>query len=100
MLMQFKLLQGRHADSNRSYKPGDVVESNRDLGRRFGEDKFRRLHENEVTAARIQQQEKQVSDLTKKSVKELQQMAADLELEVSAAKNSKEELIKLLQPYV
>jgi hypothetical protein len=44
MTHRFQLLIGTHRELDGTiYKPGDVIETNKDLARIFGSEKFRRL---------------------------------------------------------
>ncbi len=45
----FQLLVGQHQDLNkRNYRPGDVIETDKDLVKSFGSMKFKKLSENQA----------------------------------------------------
>jgi hypothetical protein len=41
----FKLEHGRHTEGGKTHMQGDVIESENDLAKQYGDNKFRRLHE-------------------------------------------------------
>ena len=95
--MRFKLLVGQHIQNEpdgteKKYSAGEVIESNVDLEKRFG-DKFRRVY---GTPEDERDEPTTGDDLERMTVKELQALAAEEEVDLRGM-TKKEDLIKALR---
>jgi len=85
--MKFRLLRGGHQHgknedgSPKRYKRGDIIETDIELDRKLGADKFQRLHEED-----LQQLNAPIQDtFSSMSVNQLKDFAASEEIDLSGA---------------
>lgn len=105
--MRFELLAGAHTDGEVSqgnrviYRPGDVIETDVDLAKMFGSDKFRKMDESEPNTPKKRPQSQQVvtvptrEELNKMSMADLRALAAEEEIDVSTT-SKKEEVVNMI----
>ena len=70
--MRFRLLAGRHEQGGRRYYPGEELTSTKNLEKRFGREKFIRIHDDEIGPGN------HVPDLSKLEDEELAEVAQGL----------------------
>lgn len=105
--MRFELLAGAHTEGEVSqgtrviYHPGDIIESDVDLAKMFGSEKFRKMDESEPNVAKKRSQSQQTitiptrEELNKMSMADLRALAAEEEIDVSTT-SKKEEVVNMI----
>lgn len=94
--MKFQLLAGRHItgqkEERRIYRIGDVIESDDDLVKRFGGDKFQRV-DDDAKATDVNDSRR--ATLEAMTLKELRKFADDEEIDLGGA-SRKNEIINVI----
>lgn len=98
-MARYRLRAGSHIDKNGTYKQGDVFDSDEDLVKRFGHQKFERVY-SEVTHKPVEKSDK-ASDksddgLESMTLEELRKFAEGEEIDLGKA-TRKDEIIKAIR---